>query len=133
MFRKENVLTFSTVNNDDDQQVTDNKTEMEIDTPLENMTDVSDESEESTHDSDDSSNDSDKDELEIQDETVTIENNQERKSVDGRLFLKIMQPHKHWDTGYLFAFYLAKEKGWLCKICTEYGEDEYWCTKAVKM
>ena len=100
MFRKENISTSSTVNNDEDQQVTDNETGMQIDKSLENMTDVSDESEKSTHDSDDSSNDSQEDELEIQDETGTIENNnQERKSVDGRPFLKIMQSHEHWETG----------------------------------
>ena len=96
MFRKENVLASSRVNNDKDQQVTNNKIEMQIDTPSENMTDVSDESEESTHYFDDSSIDSEKDDLEIQDETVTIENNnQERKSVDGRSFLKTMQSQSY--------------------------------------
>ena len=47
MFRKENVLMSSTVNNDEDQQITENETETQIDTLLDNMTDVSDESEES--------------------------------------------------------------------------------------
>ena len=40
MFRKENVSTSSTVNNDEEQQVIDNETEMKIDTPVENMADV---------------------------------------------------------------------------------------------
>lgn len=84
------------------------------------MTDVSDESKESTHDSDDSSNYSEEDELEIQDKTDTIENNnQERKSVDGRSFLKIIHSVEHLEAGYPFAFYSAKEKGWLCKIWAE--------------
>ena len=96
MFRKENLSTSSTVNNDEGQQVTDNETEMQIDTPFENVTDVLDESEESTHDPNDSSNYSEEDKLEIQDESVTIENNnQERKSVDGRSFLKVIQSHEH--------------------------------------
>ena len=47
MLRKENVLMSSTVNNDEDQQITENETETQIDTLLDNMTDVSDESEES--------------------------------------------------------------------------------------
>ena len=69
------------------------------------MTDVLDESEESTHDPNDSSNDSEEDKLETQDESVTIENNnQERKSVDGRSFLKVIQSHEHWETGYSIAF-----------------------------
>ena len=105
MFRKENLSTSSTVNIDEGQQVTDNETEMQIDTPFKNMTDVLDESEESTHDPNDSSNDSEEDKLEIQDESVTIENNnQERKSVDGRSFLKVIQSHEHWETGYSIAF-----------------------------
>ena len=40
MFRKENVSTSSTVNNDEEQQVIDNETEMKIDTLVENMADV---------------------------------------------------------------------------------------------
>ena len=84
--------------------------------------------------SNDSSNNSEEDELEIQDETVTKENNnQEKKGVDRKSFLKIKESHEHWETEYLFVFYSAKEKGWLCKKCTEYGEGEYWRTKAVKM
>ena len=131
-FRKEYVSTSSTVNNDEDQQLTDNETEMQIDTPSENMTDAFDESEESTHDSDDSSNDSEENELEIQHETITIENNK-KESVDGKSFLKNMQSHEYWETGYPFKFYSTKEKVWLCKICSEYDESEYWYTKAVKV
>ena len=42
MFRKESLSTPSTVNNDEDEQITDKETEMQTDTSLENMTDVSD-------------------------------------------------------------------------------------------
>ena len=45
----------------------------------------------------------------------------------------IMQSQEHWEIGYPFVFYSVKEKGWLCKICTENGEGEYWRTKAVKI
>ena len=44
-----------------------------------------------------------------------------------------MQSQEHWEIGYLFVFYSVKEKGWLCKICTQNGEGEYWRTKAVKI
>ena len=128
MFRKENISTSSTVNNDENQQVTDDETGMQIDKSLENMTDVSDESGKSTHDSDDSSNDSQEDELEIQDETGTIENNnQERKSVDGRPFLKIMQSHEHWETG----SWPKKRSGYVNMYY--WRKYEYWRTKAIKM
>ena len=40
MFREENVSMSSTVNNDEEQQIIDNETEMQIDTPVENMTNV---------------------------------------------------------------------------------------------
>ena len=42
MFRKESLSTPSAVNNDEDEQITDKETEMQTDTSLENMTDVSD-------------------------------------------------------------------------------------------
>ena len=87
-FRKEYVSTSSTVNNDEDKQLTDNETEMQIDTPLENMTDAFDESEESTHDSDDSSNDSEENELEIQHETITTENNNQERKRRWKVILK---------------------------------------------
>ena len=82
------MSTSSTVNNDEDQQLTDNETEMQIDTPSENMTDAFDESEESTHDSDDSSNDSEENELEIQHETITIENNNQERKRRWKVILK---------------------------------------------
>ena len=82
MFKKENVLTSSIANNDEDQQVTHNETEMQIqiDTPLENKTDVPDKKRESTHESDVSSDDSQEDELEIQNETIENNNQQKKRS-----------------------------------------------------
>lgn len=32
------------------------------------------------------------------------------------------QIQEKWETAFEFATYLAKQRGWLCKICSEYGE-----------
>ena len=32
------------------------------------------------------------------------------------------QIQEKWETAYPFAMYTAKQKGWLCNICAEYGE-----------
>ena len=39
-----------------------------------------------------------------------------------------------WESKFLFAIYLAKERGWLCKVCTEYSEGtEQWKIVIVKL
>ena len=41
-----------------------------------------------------------------------------------------MLPHEYYETKYLFVYFYTKEKGWQCKISTEYSEGEYWHSKA---
>ena len=44
------------------------------------------------------------------------------------------QIQEKWETTYPFAIYTAKQKGWICNICAEYGEGtEQWITAAVKL
>ena len=54
-------------------------------------------------------------------------------SKDGRSYLQARQAQEHWETEYPFAFFSAKENGWLCKVCLEYGEGAYWRTSAVRL
>ena len=42
-----------------------------------------------------------------------------------------MLPHEYYETKYLFVYFYTKEKGWQCKISTEYSEGEYWHSKAI--
>ena len=37
-----------------------------------------------------------------------------------------------WERLFPNALYSAKQKGWLCTVCMEYGAGEYWRTIAVK-
>ena len=39
-----------------------------------------------------------------------------------------------WETAQSFAIYSAKQKRWLCRVCSEYGEGtKHWITLAVKL
>lgn len=54
----------------------------------------------------------------------TIENN----------YMVAHQIQEKWESRYPFVMYTAKGKGWLCKVCTEYGEgSDHWITQAIKL
>lgn len=52
---------------------------------------------------------------------------------DGRTYQTVMQNHAYWENEFPFAYYSAKDRGWLCKHCTEFGVGEHWRTKGVKL
>ena len=37
-------------------------------------------------------------------------------------YIMAHQIQEKWETAYHFAIYSAKQKGWLCKVCSEFGE-----------
>ena len=44
------------------------------------------------------------------------------------------QIQEKWESKFPFTIYLATERGWLCKVCTEYSEGtEMWKAVAVKL
>ena len=70
---------------------------------------------------------SDVDEMEVKDQATP-------DSEKGGSYLLAHQIHEKWETKYPFAYYTAKQNGWLCLICSEYGDgDKYWRTQAVRL
>ena len=47
-------------------------------------------------------------------------------------YLAAQQAQARWEEKYDFAVYSATEQGWLCKVCSEYANVEYWKSKYVK-
>ena len=44
------------------------------------------------------------------------------------------QIQEKWETSYHFAIYSAKQKGWFCKVCSEFSEGtEHWITLVAKL
>ena len=53
--------------------------------------------------------------------------------IGGRLYLVVHQSREKWENLYPFLFFSSSKNGWLCIVCSEYGEgDEFWRTKGVK-
>ena len=42
-------------------------------------------------------------------------------------YLEAHQIQEKWELRYLFAFYSAAQKGWLCQMCSEYGKGDDYC------
>ena len=42
-------------------------------------------------------------------------------------YLEAHQIQEKWELHYLFAFYSAAQKGWLCQMCSEYGKGDDYC------
>ena len=47
---------------------------------------------------------------------------------------QIHQIQTKWKVSFPFVFYSSSIDGWLCKLCSEYGEgDDFWRFRAVKL
>ena len=48
-------------------------------------------------------------------------------------YLVVHQWREKWENLYPFLFFSSYKNGWLCIVCSEYGEgDEFWRAKGVK-
>ena len=72
-------------------------------------------------------------ENESSDSPSNDENMDTKAPIDGRSHLVVHQPREKWKNLYPFLFFSSYKNGWLCIVCSEYGEgDEFWRTKGVK-
>ena len=75
---------------------------------------------------------------EHEDETASESDNSEPEEASGKSdtpnLLEVYQTQEKWELRFPFAYYSASKKGWLCHLCSEYGEgDEYWRSVGVKL
>ena len=67
--------------------------------------------------------------ISLLDQALENESRKQHKSC-----LEINQIQAKWERLYDFAIYKASENGWICSVCSEYGDgDENWRTKAIQL
>ena len=85
--------------------------------------------------SEETNSEDDKDEnADDKDEDNTSEDEPLNYQTYRNTYMAAHQIQEKWEIAYPFAIYSAKQKGWLCKVCSEYGEGtEHWVSLAVKL
>ena len=55
-----------------------------------------------------------------------VKNMDTKAPIDGHSYLVVHQSHEKWEHFYPFLFFTSSKNGWLCIVCSEYGEgDEF--------